>query len=64
MTLLRNLVLVLVFTIVYGDEHNHIVSIEMMHTMAFFFPKRYHILVSTELSSVAYASHIAVGINC
>lgn len=34
MTVLRNLlVLVLVFAIVYGDEHNHIVSIcDSLHT--------------------------------
>lgn len=27
MTLLKNLVLVIVFTLVIGDEHNHIVSV-------------------------------------
>lgn len=33
MALLKNLVLVVVFTLVIGDEHNHIVSITYMIQM-------------------------------
>lgn len=55
MTLFRNLVLVLVFTIVYGDEHNHIVSMA----------KNGNLICSVQFWLICHRmAYAAAGVNC